>query len=187
MRLKCWRGVVPLVLLFHVLDGFGADDGFRVLNAELVPVDEQYVLNAEVDYHFSEPVGDALQHGVPLTLVLHLRIERPRDYWPDATVLDETRCLRIRYHPLDKSFQLFRDNSEVPQTFASLATLLDVIGIVRGWRVLPVARLEAGREYQARFAVDLDIEALPLPLRPVAYASPGWYLGSPWFRWRVAR
>jgi len=29
----------------------------------------------------------------------------------------------------------------------------------------------------------LEIEALPLPLRPVAYLTPQWHLSSGWFEW----
>lgn len=179
-----WCGAL---LWFYALTGACADYGFRVLNAELVPVDEQYVLNAEVDYRFSQPVIEALQHGVPLTLVLRLQIKHHRQYWFDDTVLDASRRLHIRYQPLDKSFLMFREGSRVSQNFASLSTLLDMIGIIRGWRVLPVDKIIPGRDYAARLKASLDIEDLPLPLRPVAYASPDWYLGGPWFRWHFAR
>jgi hypothetical protein len=175
-----------LLLLLYALDGFGADYGFRVLNAELVPVAEQYVLNADVDYRFSEAAIDALEHGVPLTLVIRFKIQRHRDYWLDETVLSESRRFRIRYHPLAKSFQIIHESSGVPRNFASLTALLEAMGEIREWRVLPVDRLQTGQEYWANLSVNLDIEALPLPLRPVAYVSPSWYLGSPWFRWRVA-
>ena len=34
--------------------------------------------------------------------------------------------------------------------------------------------------------VSLDIEALPTPLRPVAYTSFTWHLNSGWSTWKVA-
>ena len=181
-RLSRWAG---LLLLFHVIDGFGAEYGFRVLGAELAPVGEQYVLNADLDYRFSEPAIDALEHGVPLTLVIHLKVKRHRDYWLDETVLSESRRFFIRYHPLARSYQILLESSGVPRSFASLHALLGAMGEIRGWRVLPVDRIEKGQEYLGSLSVNLDIEALPLPLRPVAYVSPSWYLGSPVFRWRV--
>ena len=42
-------------------------------------------------------------------------------------------------------------------------------------------------EYLVRVDVKLDIEALPLPLRPVAYLKPSWDLTSGWSRWPLER
>jgi hypothetical protein len=183
VRLSQW---CLLFLLLYAFEALGADYGFLIKRAELIPAGETYVLNADVDYRFSQSAIEALEHGVPLSLVVKLKISRHRDYWLDETILSERRRFRIRYHPLAKSFQLIYEASGTPQNFAGLSALLDAMGEIRGWRVLPVDRLEKGQEYWASLSVSLDIEALPLPLRPVAYISPSWYLGSPWFRWRVA-
>lgn len=174
-----------LLLLFHTVEGWADNYGFLVKRAELVSVGDSYVLNADVDYRFSEAAIDALEHGVPLTVVARLKIKRQRDYWLDETVLSASRRFRIRYHPLAKTFQLLQENSGVPQNFAGLSALLDAMGEIRGWEVTPASALEKGNIYWANLAVSLDTEALPLPLRPVAYVSPSWYLGSPWFQWRV--
>jgi hypothetical protein len=182
VRLSRW---CLLFLLLHAFEVLGADYGFAVKRAELVPVYGAYVLNADVDFRFSQPAIEALEHGVPLTLVVRFKIKRHREYWLDETVFSESRRIWLRYHPLAKSFQLIYEASGVPQNFAGLSALLDTMGEIRGWRVVPVDALEKGKEYTANLAVSLDIEALPLPLRPVAYVSPSWYLGSPWFQWRV--
>ncbi len=181
-RLIRWAG---LLLLFHFANALGADYGFRVLSAELVPSEGQYLLNAAIDYRFSDPAIDALEHGVPLTLDVRLKVQRHRNYWLDETVLSESRRLHIRYHPLAKSYQILLESGAAPSSFASLTALLNALGEIRGWR-MPLERLPPGPEYWAALSVKLDIEALPLPLRPIAYVSPSWYLGSPWFRWRVA-
>lgn len=182
MRLIRW---CLLFLLLHAFEVLGADYGFAVERAELVPVDGTYVLNADVDYRFSPTAIDALEHGVPLTLVVRFKVKRHRDYWLDETVFSESRRIHLRYHPLAKSFQLLYEISGTPQNFASLSALLDTLGEIRNWRVMPVVALQQDEEYTANLAVSLDIEALPLPLRPVAYVSPSWYLGSPWFQWPV--
>jgi hypothetical protein len=181
VRLSRWC----VLLLLVAVNALGGDYGFEVTRAELVPADKGYLLKADVDYRFSPPAVEALEHGVPLTLVLRFKIKRHRDYWADATVYSETRRIRIRYHPLAKSFQIIPESSGTPQNFAGLPALLDAMGEIRGWPVMPAEPLQPDKEYVARFSVSLDIEALPLPLRPVAYVSPSWYLGSPWFEWPV--
>ncbi|MGX2039660.1 DUF4390 domain-containing protein [Methylocaldum sp. MU1018] len=181
-RPRQWSFLVGLLLAF---DAACADYGFRIVRAELVPSGSRYVLNADVDYRFSESAIDALKHGVPLTLVVRFKVKRQRNYWLDETISSEFRKFRILYHPLGRSFQIIREGGGT-ENFASLTALLDAMGAIRGWTALPTDRIVKGGRYEASLSVDLDIESLPLPLRPIAYVSPGWYLGSSWYRWRVA-
>lgn len=183
-RIQAFLGVLLGLLLADY--AFAADFGFRILRAELVLERRDYVLNADIDYRFSEPAIEALRNGVPLTLVLGLKIKRERAYWWDETVLNERRVFRIRYQPLAKLYQLVHESSGAPRNFASLNALLDAMGAIRGLSVLPEERVSKGEHYRASLAVGLDIESLPLPLRPVAYVTPAWYLNSPRFRWSFA-
>lgn len=173
-----------LMTLLLAVEAVATDFGFRVDRAELLLEKNHYVLNADIDYRFSETAIDALRNGVPLTLVLNLALRRPRAYWWDETVLSEQRLLRIRYHPLAKLFQLSYDGG-VPQNFASLTALLDAMGTIRQIPVMPAERLSMGGRYRASLSVRLDIESLPLPLRPIAYVTPAWYLSSPLYQWHV--
>jgi hypothetical protein len=168
--------------------GAGAEDyGFRILRAQLVErEDGACFLDADIDYRFSEPAADALRNGVPLTLALHFKLKRDRAWWWGETVGNERWRFQIRYHPLSRLFQLYEDNSETPQNFASLNALLEQLGAVRGLSVAPAGRLLKGERYRASLSVALDIEALPLPLRPVAYLTPSWYLESPSYKWTFA-
>jgi len=175
-----------LLGLLLAADIVAADFGFRIVHAELALERSDIVLNADIDYRFSEPAIDALRNGVPLTLFLRLRLKRERAYWWDETVLNERRKFLIRYHPLAKLFQLRDESSNAPQNFASLNALLDAMGAVRRLPVLPADRLNKGEHYWATLLVGLDIESLPLPLRPVAYVTPAWYLDSPTFQWHLA-
>lgn len=181
-RLSQWSFLFGLLLAF---DAVCADYGFRILRAELVPSGAAYVLNADIDYRFSDSALDALKHGVPLTLVVRLKVKRQRHYWLNETILSEARKFRILYHPLGKSFQIVYEGGNT-ESFASLTGLLETMGAIRGWFALPADHIVDGNSYMASLSVDLDIESLPLPLRPIAYVSPSWYLGSSWYRWRVA-
>ncbi|MBP1150147.1 MULTISPECIES: DUF4390 domain-containing protein [Methylocaldum] len=181
-RLSQWSFLVGLLLAF---DAVCADYGFRIIRAELVPSGTNFVLNADIDYRFSESALEALRHGVPLTLAVRLKIKRQRHYWLNETILSEIHKFRILYHPLGRSFQIIHAGGNT-ESFASLTALLEAMGAIRGWFMLPADRIVEGNSYEASLSVDLDIESLPLPLRPIAYVSPSWYLGSSWYRWRVA-
>jgi hypothetical protein len=174
-----------LLTLLLAFEGICADYGFQIRNAELLPSDSSYVLNADIDYRFSAPAIEALKHGVPLTLVIRFKIMRHRHYWLNETVVTESRKLHIRYHPLAKSYQIVYEDHGIADHFVSLAALLEHLGSIRNWSIPAANHIDPGQEYYASLAVDLDIESLPLPLRPMAYMSPSWYLGSSWYRWRI--
>jgi hypothetical protein len=179
-----------LALLFSLLASppaeAGDEYGFRILRAELVPVADGLVLNADIDYRFSEPAIDALRNGVPLTLAVQFNVSRDRPFWWSETVLSERREFRIRYHSLAKLFQLVHVDSGALRNFASLQALLEDMGSIRAIPIADASRLQPGTVYRARLKAGLDIEALPLPLRPIAYVTPAWYLDSPWYRWSFA-
>ena len=44
-------------------------------------------------------------------------------------------------------------------------------------------KLTPGEAYQLRLRADLEIEALPLPLQPLAYLGRGWRLTTGWTQW----
>jgi hypothetical protein len=160
-----------------------AKTGFLVSRAELVPVGANYVLNADVTYDFSAAAIQALENSVPLTLAVNCRIERDRAYWWDETIVDYRKTLQIRYHPLGKLFQMQFEDSDASQSFTSLHSLLQAMGTIRRVAVASAEQIEKGNRYRASLSLALDIEALPLPLRPIAYLSPGWYLSSPRYEW----
>ncbi len=71
------------------------------------------------------------------------------------------------------------------RTFATRDAAIGAIGEVRQLPVVAASALEPGRPYLLSLRAALDIEALPLPLRPRAYLSQDWNLSSEWSRWRL--
>ncbi|QJD29141.1 DUF4390 domain-containing protein [Methylococcus geothermalis] len=181
-----FAGWLALLALLAPVAGWNAEPGFTVRRAELFRhEDRSWALDADIDYHFSETAIEAMHNGVPLVLVMRLRVKRVRPWWWDEPVIAENHRRTIRFHPLARAYQLTRAESGITENFASLRALLEELGETRN---LPVGAMKAlaGGEYRAALSVTLDIESLPLPLRPTAYLSPQWHLNSPWFQWSFA-
>ncbi|MDD2768679.1 MAG: DUF4390 domain-containing protein [Methylococcus sp.] len=167
--------------------GWGEEPAFQVRRAELFRhEDRSYALDADIDFHFNDTAAEALRNGVPLTLVMHLRVRRSRAWWWDETVVDQDWRRTVRFHPLARAYQLTEEESGVTENFAGLHTLREALGRVRNLPVRPLPPPASGQNYHAALSVALDIEALPLPLRPTAYLSPQWHISSTWFRWSFA-
>lgn len=168
-------------------EAVAADQGFSIRRAELLRSGSHYVLDADITYVFSESAIEALENSVPLTIVLQCVIERQRPYLWNERLVDYRRHFQIRYHPLGQLFQLTFEDLTHPQSYASLRSLLAALGTIRGLPIVAADRIEESSTYRASLSVWLNIESLPLPLRPSAYLSPSWYLSSPTYRWSFAR
>ena len=161
--------------------------GFAVTGASLRPTGYACLLTASVDYRFSPAVIEALQHGVPLTLAIHFSLaNRSGHHAADNPLAHLTRRLQVSYHPLTRAYRVAYPDTGVLEHVATLTTLIEYLGSIRDWPVLSSCALPPGQVWQASLRVSLDIEALPLPLRPIAYLSPDWHLESPPYPWRVA-
>ena len=175
-----------LLLLFSSV-GWSSDYGFGIKRASLEHQGHDYLLNADINYHFSPKAMEALTNGVPLTLALSVQINRHRKYLWDRTLLNIDLLFRLRYHALADMFQIINESSGVQRSFVSLTAAIDALGTIRGMPVLPARRIKPQYTHTARIKAQLNIEALPLPLRPVAYMSPQWYLSSHWFIWSLEK
>ncbi|MCB1877456.1 MAG: DUF4390 domain-containing protein [Chromatiales bacterium] len=182
-RLK--RGSGPWTLLFMLLawTSIALAAEFEVRSAELYQRDGDWYLDADIDYRFSPTALEALDSGVPLTVEVEIEVLRPRRWIWDETLLTRDFRFQIRYHALAQLFQVVNMDNGYQRNFGSRLAAIRALGNLRNFRVTNVNRLKYPGNYEARLRASLDIEALPLPLRPVAYASPSWHMASDWYEW----
>lgn len=140
----------------------------------------EYLLNAQIDYAFSREVLQALENGVPLTLVLDIRVQRLHKWWANET--RETQQLRhqLTYHAFSGQYLLRNLNSSELQIYPSLHAVLGDLGQLTDLPLPETAKINNTSKYRILLRTYLDVEALPTPLRPVAYVSPAWRLDSGW-------
>jgi hypothetical protein len=142
-----------------------------------------YYLDAEVDYVFSDSALEALDNGVPLTLEVRVQVRREGAWMWEENLAEQRQLFLIRYQPLSEIYQVVRQPDGPKQSFVTQAAAIAALGEIEDLRLLEQERLEAGEKYRVKVKVSLDIDALPLPLRPVAYLKASWDLSSGWSRW----
>lgn len=174
------RLVLPLLLLFSSL---ATADDFRFATVLLSEVDNQLSMDADIIYQLNDTTTEALANGVPLTFITHIEV-RDADAWIWQDDLVDRRLRSVlSYHPLSDLYQLRQIESGNSEQFATRAAAITALGTLRGLALLPSNRLKHGKTYTVRLETYLDLEALPLPLRPLAVLTPSWHLGSdPWVR-----
>ena len=161
------------------------DQFFKVKKAETELVDDVFRLNANIDFHLSKEAKEALQSGVPLVLEIQIQVLRERPWIWNALVAKLTQRYRVHYHALSQRYLVKNLNTGVQSSFRTLDGVLLVIGTLKDFPMLDKNILESAQSYIGKLRADLDIEALPTPIRLWAYSSPKWRLGSGWYQWQL--
>ncbi len=176
--------LLPLLLLEALQPAMGADSGFVVSRPqEVMREDDSFLLDLQIDYGFSDTVLEALDNGVPLTLVVRAQVRRKGAWIWEKNLADLRRVYLIRYQPLSEIYQVASLPDGERRSFVSRSAAIAALGEIRGLPLVRRSQLETEEKYLVRVKVELDIEALPLPLRPKAYLSPDWNLSSDWNEW----
>jgi Domain of unknown function (DUF4390) len=161
--------------------------GVRVKSAEVTLLGDDYVLTADIDYQLSEKAIEALNNGVALYWAYQFKIMERRSYLWDKAVAEKAFRYRIQYHALLKMYRVRNENNGVVDNFSSLQAALDLLSTLRDYRLIEKAKIDDQKEYVAGIKVNFERDTLPLPLRPMAYLNPDWYLSSDWTLWPLKK
>ena len=161
--------------------------GIEVRRAETRVVNDVYLLDADVDFRFSDDALEALDNGVTLTVVMDMQVIRTRAMMWDERVARVVSRRELRVHPLSNNYILNNLNAGSVRTFRSLEAATSALGTLRNFPMLDAHLLQQDQSYSVRLRARLDIEALPAPLRPLAYLSSRWRLKSAWYTWPIRR
>jgi hypothetical protein len=179
-----WAPGICLLALFLLLPfSVRADEEFVIKDVKTRLAEGVYVVDADIDFGFSADALEALDNGVPLTIVLHFQV-RSADAWIwEDSAADLRLRYAVRYKPLSGRYEVYRLPGDRGRSFVSRDAAIAALGELRGIQVVSQDRLDPDVEYLLHMKAELDIEELPLPLRPMAYLRPAWKLESAWTKW----
>lgn len=147
--------------------------------------DNRIFLDAQINYKLNDTATEALENGVPLSFVTHVQM-RDVDAWVwSADVVDQRLRSILRYRPLSGLYEVRAAGSDDKQVFATRSSALRFLGRIHEMALIDRGALDAQAEYLVRLDAYLDIEALPLPMRPMAYLTSDWDLQAETWEWRL--
>ncbi len=159
----------------------------EVKTADITVQNGWYVLSADIDYRLSPKALDALQNGVPLFWAVRIKIRQPRDFFWDNTLVETALRYRLQYHALLNMYRVRNENNDAVHNFSTLSAALDAMSRLRDLPLINKDAVASENAAVAKVKVYFDRDALPLPLRPVAYINQQWYLSSSWTTWPLKR
>lgn len=160
-----------------------ARSDFEVRKAQIRLEGSQYLLSANVDFDMSETALEALDNGVPLIIVFHIQVRRAKAWLWEDSLLDMQLRYAIRYKPLSERYEVYRLPGTKGKDFVTREAAIRALGELTDIPLVSRDELAPNEEYEVQIKVFLDIEELPLPLRPAAYLKPSWKLSSGWSKW----
>lgn len=152
---------------------------FRVEEIRFRNQGDLLVMDADIHYGFSEEALEALDNGVPLTLEVHIRLRGADDWVWTRSLMDQRLRHVIRYQPLSEQYLV--SHGEAGSSYVTRDAAITALGKIDGLAL--TARDKADRPLVLWVQAALDIDKLPLPLRPIAYLLPAWKLSSGWTQW----
>lgn len=183
----CVKNKLPLaaVLLLLALP-VGAD--FTVTEVQPRIEGKTLVLNGKLDLALTPKVEEALTKGIRLDVTIDVRLYRKRWYVWNQGRGSWTLHRRIWYHALSGQYLVSASASDpdARESHGSMLEALKALGALDEVRLPLEGDAPAEGEYRVELRAGLDIEALPTPLRPVAYTSLDWRLNSGWTAWKLA-
>lgn len=181
------RGLAALLatlLWLTAADTAVARDDFTVERFETRMERDRVVLDANIDYDFSDAALEALDSGVPLTLDVHIQV-RPADAWVwQESLVDQHLRYLIRYRPLSERYLVTRlPGGDEGRSYVTRDAAIAALGEINDLDLVHQDRLDPEERYEVHLRASLDVEELPLPLKPIAYLHPAWKLSTGWTRW----
>jgi hypothetical protein len=176
------RGWLTLSLLL-LLSTPAIAQGFKIRSVETRLVDKVYQLNAEVEYALSGSVVEALKNGVPLVIILEIKVEKERSWWLNKSVGELKQGYLLLFHALSEKYIVNNLNSGAQHDFSNMEDALASLSQVESLPILDAKLVEPAARYKVLLHTYLDLESLPAPVRPLAYLSAPWRLESDWYQW----
>ena len=175
-------GVLLLLCLPQAL--FAEDVDLKRVSLTLSE-DGHILLDADIRFDLNETVSEALENGVPLTFEPHVQMRRAEAWVWESDVVEHHLRTVLAYRPLSGMYELRNLSGSEQLSFATRDAALRTLGNIDGMPVVERSNLNLDEDYLVRVDVRLDIEALPLPMRPQAYLKRDWWLASEPWEWRL--
>jgi hypothetical protein len=177
-------GLLLALILFSPVTQAAQPHGIEVRRATVSPVEDAYVLDADIDIVLSAPLEEALSKGIPLYFQLEFEMVRSRWYWFNEKAVTLQQQYRLSYNALTRQYRI--GVGAFYQNFVTLNEALQFLSRVRRREELESGALSKGSVYTAALRLRLDTTQLPRPFNLNALGSREWSLGSDWYRWTVA-
>ena len=181
--LRIIRFITGLILICLAAGAQASDVKIEFATSTLV--DNHYQVDAFIEYKFDDEVLTALTNGIPLRIDTHIKIKRERKWLWDPVVRHETLSFQLQRHALSDHYLVTNLITDHKEQFQYLDEALRTLGSIKDHFLFDESTIVSDANYIGYIKSGLNREALPTPLRLIAYFSAHWRAKSAWYEWLV--
>jgi len=161
-----------------------ANDRFvKIKQVQLVYENKQVEVSARLYFQLSEEALTALHSGITLYWNVSLRLKQFlwRGVW-SKDLYAQVRRYSLTYYTLLNNYRVRDERNQKFRQFANEGDALSYMATLH-YTHLKVELIDPNQCITAQLSVQFDKEALPIPLRPVAYFDKQWDLSTNERQW----
>ena len=150
---------------------------FTVTNSE-----NDLLLYMTVKNWMTEEMEAAIHNGIPITFAFYIDLFASRSKWPDKKIREFEFNHIMEYDSLKKEYVIQRQENGDSKVTASLIEAQKLMSEINGFRVLPLAELDAETSYTLRAKTKLAKKAMPLYFHYLIPFSSPWDFETEWYK-----
>ena len=177
-RTLCVILTLSLLLVHHVAQSQDA----TLNNITVSNTRDDLLLYLNLEGAFTEDIRRAILSGVPTSFAFIVNLHQSRNLWFDQKIADIKVIHTIKYDNLKKDFTVVRSwkDSEIEMT-KSFEEAQKLMSEINSLSIIPLGRLEKGRQYQLRTKAEVSKKTLPLNLHYVLFFVSLWDFETDWY------
>jgi hypothetical protein len=181
--LKRTKSVFLLILgLLLIASQAGYAQDATLTNITVSNTRDDLLLFLNLQGAFREEMKQAILSGAPSTFSFFAKLNRVRSLWFDKDIADLEVTHTIVYDNLKKEFAVLRswkdNNPEVTKSFDEAKKWMTEIDSLK---IIPLNRLEKGKQYQLRVKAEVSKKTLPLYLHYILFFVSLWDFETDWY------
>lgn len=170
------------VILFCTGPGQVYADDPRLDNIIVTNTRDNLLLYLTAKDAFPSKLVEAIHSGVPATFTFYINLYRVRSFSLDKQITDIQLTHTMKYDNLKKEYIVTRSwEDDRILTVKSLEDAQKLMTEVDSLGIVPLKRLEKGRQYQIRTKAELNKMTLPFYLHYVLFFVSFWDLETDWY------
>ena len=142
---------------------------------------DDLLLYLTVDGAFTEEMSTAIESGVPATFSFLANLYLVRSMWLNKKIASRKITHTIKFDKLKKTYTVTRSWESEPQVTQSISEARKLMSEVDSLKIIALARLEKGEQYQIRAKAELSKRTLPLNLHYVLFFMSLWDFETDWY------
>jgi hypothetical protein len=175
--LLCWVLIIALAWCLPA-----AADEVQLSDIIVTNTRDDLLIYMTIEGAFTEKMEAAILSGVPTAFTFYVELFRKRSFWLDKQIADLSVTHTVKYDTLNREFLVTRSwgNNE-PLTIATLDEVKQLMSDLSGLKVLRLAELEKGRQYQLRAKAQMRKVTLPFHMHHILFFLSLWDFETDWY------